>query len=114
MQVVAQKAAKRIENGESCIAFEYPLETERLNMALVEIGGRYPESGRVMNSACEELAFCIDGEGSLFVDGVEGHVSIGAMMRIPQDQPFYWEGSMRLLVACAPSWSPEQYVQLPD
>jgi hypothetical protein len=57
MKIIRAKEAKEFKNSESCIAAEYPSEDKDINVAVVEVTGRYPEKGRVTNLKCKELLY---------------------------------------------------------
>jgi mannose-6-phosphate isomerase-like protein (cupin superfamily) len=99
----------RHENSKKCIAYEYPIGDKDLNIALVEIRGRYPDSGVVINEVVKELIFVIEGKGKIVIDNKEYQLNEEDSLIILPKQKYYWEGNLKLLITCNPSWYPEQH-----
>ena len=57
MNVVRKNQAKIFKNSEVCTAIEYPAEGGNINGAVIELTGRYPETGSVMNERCSDMLF---------------------------------------------------------
>lgn len=49
MKVVYKKQTKQFKNSPVCTAIEYPLGDKDINGAVIELNGRYPDKGRVVN-----------------------------------------------------------------
>lgn len=98
---------------EGTVVREYfTIETPRLGLAVAEINGFYPPEGKwAVNSGVEEMYFVVAGEG------VISYESIGVMrlkekdgVHIPHGQKYSIEGrNLKLVIATAPSWYPEQH-----
>lgn len=63
MQVVRKNQTKAFKNSAACMAFEYPTKGKDINGAVIELTGRYPDAGMVMNEQCSESYHCF-GFGS--------------------------------------------------
>lgn len=109
MQIVRKDQTKAYKNSEKCTAFEYPTEGEDINGAVIELTGRYPDVGMVVNEQCSELVYIISGSGSVFLGEKETEVSQGDVLRIPPQEKYSWDGTMTLFIASAPAWYPGQY-----
>lgn len=48
-----------------CSVIDYPINDDRLDMAIATISGRYPDNRRVVNQECKELAYVQSGEGKM-------------------------------------------------
>jgi mannose-6-phosphate isomerase-like protein (cupin superfamily) len=106
------KKENRIEfkNSEKCIAYEYPLNDKDINMALVVINGRYPDTGRVTNEQVKEIVFVINGKGKIFVENKEYELKEGDAILILPKQKYFYEGhNLQIMAACSPAWHPEQH-----
>ena len=112
MKLIKKAESKRRENGENCIAFEYPLGSKEINQAVIEIFGRYPSSGRVMNTACEEVVYVIDGSGSVEVNGEQINLEKQDMLLINKDEKYFFDGNLQIIAACSPAWHPEQHKEV--
>ncbi len=96
-------------NSDTCIASEYPFQDKDLNIADIQINGRYPETGFCMNEKVKEIVYVIEGSGIICIDDKIYEVTEGdAFLYLPGQKVFY-EGEMRVLTACTPAWTPEQH-----
>jgi hypothetical protein len=60
MKEAKLERAKEFKNSDSCIALEYPLGDEDINAAVIKLNGRYPETGRAVNTNCKEMGYMLD------------------------------------------------------
>lgn len=109
MKVVHKGQRKEFKNGKYCVSFEYPLNDTDINGAVIELKGRYPEKGRVVNLKCKEMAYIISGFGKLMVEGKEVKLSEGDLAFIAPGEKYFWEGKMTMFVPCVPAWYPKQH-----
>ncbi len=109
MNIVRAAEAKRYENAETCIAFEYPTGSKEIDIARVEVRGRYPLEGSAINKEVTELVYVEKGAGRVCVN--DEVLSLGArdVILIEKDQRVWWEGNLDLVISCAPAWTKEQY-----
>lgn len=113
MKISHLHQTKTHKHSESCAVQEYTLQDEHMDMAVATICGRYPETKRVMNQACRELAYVLEGDGKIVVDGNDYQLTAGDVILIDAGEKYYWEGHMKLILSCQPAWYPEQH-QLTD
>jgi len=85
------KLEQTIENKNSdvCTAIEYSLHDKDINVAVIKLNGRYPESGRAVNIACKEVAYIIDGFGKLAVEVQIIELKKGDLVLINAGEKFY-------------------------
>jgi mannose-6-phosphate isomerase-like protein (cupin superfamily) len=107
--IIKKADRKEFKNSERCIVYEYPLKENGLNVAFVEINGRYPDEGCVVNEKVKEIVFVAGGSGMLTVDGKPMKIAEGDAILILPKQKFFYDGKIKLLTACSPSWYPEQH-----
>ncbi len=112
MKIVRKEQTNTHKNSENCIATEYPLGDKDIDMAVIEITGRYPTKGRVVNNRCKELAYVINGKGRVIIEGKEFNVKEGDMILIEPEEKYYWDGNFTLFVPCTPAWYPEQHEEV--
>ena len=112
MKIVRQKETKVFKNSAVCTALEYPLGDKDINGAVIELAGRYPDEGWVVNRKCKEQAYIISGSGKLVVDGEETEFREGDLLLIEPGEKYFWEGALTMFVPCAPAWYPEQHEEL--
>lgn len=109
MHLVRREEAQKFQNGDSCLAYEYPMDEKDINGAIVKLTGRYPDSGRVTNLKCKELSYVVSGSGKVVIDDKVIFLSEGDLVLIDINEKYFWEGNMTLFVSSAPSWSIEQH-----
>ncbi len=97
------------QNNTSCTAYEYEMKEEAINGAVIELLGRYPESGQAMNSECVELIYVISGKGYAAVEDEQMELVSGDQLLISPNEKYYLEGMLEVYIACTPAWSPQQH-----
>ncbi len=113
MKISLKHQATEHSNAASCKVTEYHLNDPMLDCAVAKISGRYPETRRVVNLECNELAYVFQGEGKVIVNHTEYKLSAGDAVLIEAGEKYYWEGNMQLFISCRPAWNQEQH-QLVD
>jgi len=111
MKIVRKQETKQYQNNEFCTAIEYPTKDKDISVALIELKGRYPSKGTVLNEKCKELAYVIKGSGKLVVENKEVTLKEGDLASIAPGEEYFWDGNLTLLVPCVPTWYPEQHKQ---
>ena len=109
MECVHRTSAIRHENSSHCIAYEYPMSNKEMNIGVVEISSRYPDSGYAINYTCSEMAYVLKGLGKLITETAEVDLSIGDVVYIPHGEKYYWEGNLTLVVPATPPWHLQQH-----
>lgn len=112
MKIVKKNQTIRFKNSDVCTALEYPLGDPDVNGAVIELNGRYPDKGRVVNLECKEIAFIIKGSGKLAVENKEVLLHEGDLAFIEPKERYYLDGIMTLFISCAPAWKPEQHKEI--
>ena len=112
MKIIHRHQTKKFQNSDSCTAIEYPLGDKDINGAVIELNGRYPENGRVVNSKCKELAFIIEGQGKLVIEGQEAELGQGDLVLIEPGEKYFWQGNLKMFIPCTPAWYPEQHLEM--
>jgi mannose-6-phosphate isomerase class I len=113
MEVRKKREAKKEKNSAACVAYEYALPTDTLDMARIELGGRYPETGWAVNTVCTSLVYVSRGKGTVTSQGVTHHLAEGDQVLVLPHEPYAFDGMMELLFAATPAWSPMQAKILP-
>ncbi|KPJ56442.1 hypothetical protein AMJ49_04865 [Parcubacteria bacterium DG_74_2] len=112
MKIIHKNQTERFENSDVCIATEYPMGDKDINGAVIELGGRYPDKGRVVNLECKELIYVIEGLGRAEIEGEEIKLAKDDLVLIEPGEKFFLEGNLKLFVPCAPAWHLEQYKEV--
>ena len=110
--IIKKKDRVRHENSPQCIAYEYPIEDKDINIAFVEIKGRYPDKGLVTNRRVKEMIFVKGGSGKIVIEGTEHLLEEGDAILILPGEAYFFDGNLELVVPCSPAWYPEQHVCL--
>ncbi len=113
MQVVHEAETQKFQNSKACSAFEYPMVENAMNGAVIQLNGRYLDTGWVTNLKCKELAYVIRGTGKLVVEGNEVLLSEGDVALILANEKYFWDGIMTLFTTATPAWTMEQHRQIP-
>lgn len=108
MKILKKTNAVRHENSPACVAFEYRQPTDALDMARIELSGRYPSEGWALNTVCDALVYVVKGEGRLLSPDHATNMASGDQVYIPFNEKYALEGNMELLFASTPRWSSEQ------
>ncbi|MFA5207876.1 MAG: cupin domain-containing protein [Candidatus Paceibacterota bacterium] len=109
MKIIHKNQTEKFKNGDNCTAIEYPMGDKDINGAIVELTGRYPTKGRVVNLGCKELAYIIKGSGKVVVEDKEINLEEGDLVLIEAGEKYFWDGNLTVFLPCAPAWNPEQY-----
>jgi mannose-6-phosphate isomerase-like protein (cupin superfamily) len=112
MKIALKKQAIQKTNSKTCSVKEYPLNDDMLDITIATISGRYPNTGRIVNKECKELAYVQEGEGKIVINGKDTSLNMGDAIIIEAGEPYYWEGNMQLLLSCRPAWSVAQHQQI--
>src|SRR4030042_3774535 len=112
MKIVRKSQTKKLKNSKLCTATEYPLGEKDINGAVIELKGRYPDKGRVVNLRCKELAYIIKGYGFVVVEGKKVNFKAGDLIYIGLGEKYYWDGHCTMFVPCAPAWYPKQHKEV--
>lgn len=109
MKILKANQVEKFKNNDACTSSEYPLNDKDINVAVIKLNGRYPETGRVMNTVCKELSYIIKGNGKLFVEDKIFEIEEGDVVLIEPNEKYYWEGNFTMFVPCTPAWTLEQH-----
>lgn len=109
MKIVHKSQARIHKNSDVCVATEYSLGDKDINGAIVEVNGRYPDKGRVVNLKCKEIAYIIEGSGEVVVEDRKIKFIKEDLILIEHGEKYYWEGNSTMFMSCTPAWYPEQH-----
>lgn len=108
--MIIKKADRvRNQNSQKCTAYEYPLKDKDINVAFIEIKGRYPDNGFATNEKVKELVFVVKGKGKIVVDGKEQILGEQDALLILPNEKYFFQGNLKLIETCRPAWYPEQH-----
>jgi mannose-6-phosphate isomerase-like protein (cupin superfamily) len=108
---IKRRQAIEVENSGTCVVREYRFPSESLSFCISLIDGRYPETGRVANTACEEIYYVISGSGAIHSEKGDFTIGPGDLYHFEKEERFWIEGEkLSLAVTNVPKWRPEQHV----
>lgn len=103
------------ENSPVCKGIGYVDGAVNMDIARIELAGRYPERGWVMNETIYEIAYVLEGNGVFITSDREAlEISTGDVLSIVAGKKYAWDGIMTLIVACNPPFDPDQHKELEE
>lgn len=114
MKIVRSDQAKAFSNSATCKGLEFPFDDRQLNIAIVTVDGRYPETGYVTNEVCREIGYVLSGTGAVCLrDGSEQPLAKGDAVLLEPGEVYYWRGQeLEMLMPCSPAFYPEQHKEI--
>ena len=109
MMLIKSEATNKVINSEKCIAYEYPFESEKAGLALVEIKERYPDKGVVLNRIFEEIILVLEGSGKIIIDGVEHKIKKNDAVLIRPNKKYHYEGNLKVAAFTSPPFKAENH-----
>ena len=97
-------------NSPSCHGTAFAAGDAPLDIAEISINGRYPEQGWAQNHESHEMVRVLRGTGSLSLkDDTTIPLTEGDVVHVPPKTWFAWDGTMTIIMACSPVFTPDQY-----
>jgi quercetin dioxygenase-like cupin family protein len=108
MKIVRFNDTEQFTDG-ALTAREYPHEDPDFNIASIEINGRYPAEGRLVNERSKEIVYVVEGAIAVEVEGERIMLEKGDAILIHPGEKIFWEGNASLIVPASPAWTKEQH-----
>lgn len=83
-------------------------DNKDLDLCLVELNGTY---GKNMNKKCCLIYYVIQGSMKMEIGEESFELEEGDATMIPVKTPYWMKGNAKFILASAPAWYPEQYVE---
>lgn len=109
MKIVKKNQALKHHNSDNCFAYEYEMAEKDINGAVIDLSGRYPEKGWVLNEKCKELIYILEGSGTLVTKEKNIELEIGDQVLLEAGEKYYFFGTLKFFTACSPAWYPDQH-----
>ncbi len=109
MELVKKSSASKFVGSSTTTIFEYLMNESTINGAIAVINGRYPEKGYAKNTISKELVYILEGKGVIGFPDKEIVIKKGDCLILQPNEIYYWNGTMKLFMACTPAWKPEQH-----
>lgn len=85
------------------------MQSSAINIAVIYVNGRYPQTDYTLNKEVESLVQVIKGTGEFGLkDGTKVVLKKGDQLYIPKNESYYFDGALELVYAATPKWTPEQ------
>lgn len=108
--LIKKEDSNKKENSKSCIVWEYKFGKENLDLAVAKIDGRYPETGRVVNTECDETYYVTAGSGTIHHESGDFEINPGDAFFFEKGDKYSVEGKdLTLVMSNSPAWYPEQH-----
>jgi hypothetical protein len=112
MKHISQSEAEVFKKG-AVTSYEYSTDSTTLNVAPIIIDGRYPESGFTKNTEVDAIVHVVSGLGKVGLkNGTEYSLVKNDQIHLLVDEAYYFEGSLEIIYAANPPWTPEQTEQV--
>jgi mannose-6-phosphate isomerase-like protein (cupin superfamily) len=111
MRIVKGSEAKKFEDG-AFVAHEYETHDADINLAKIEINGRFPATGTMRNTKVKEIIYVEAGKGSVTINGAQSEIEKGDVIFYDKNEEVFWEGELVLITVCTPAWTKEQHEML--
>lgn len=89
-------------------AHEYEFGEADINAGVIELFGRYPAEGWVVNTACTALIYVIKGDGQLLAPNQTTDFTAGDQLLIPNNHSYAFDAQAEILYTATPAWTPRQ------
>lgn len=106
MKFVKREEAEKIVNGNTSCLLEYSkkLGDKDLDFCINTINGRYPEAGYCSNLQCKEIAYILEGNGTIHKKDNVLNFKQGDVILIEKEEWYFWEGNCQIIMICNPPW----------
>lgn len=108
MEIRKKSDATFFQNTPTCGVYEYGMGSSKIDSALIELSGRYPQEGWALNTICTSVVHIVSGEGRVIFSDGEKPLVEDMQILIPPHEPYVLEGNLKLIFSASPAWSPEQ------
>jgi len=113
MKLVKQDDADKFANSDKCFGLEYSLNEPAMNLAVIEIHGRYPSENYVVNEISKEICYVVSGDGKIAKkNGEILEFTAGDMVFIDSGEAYYWDAECKVATICAPAWAEKQHKEV--
>lgn len=111
MKVWNKGAGMQFRNSDTCYGEVFAIEGVPLDMAVIEITGRYPEAGYIYNDEAHEMAYVSQGGGYFKQKGGEWQaLNVGDAVYFAPGERVAWKAeNMTVVIPCSPQFDPAKH-----
>jgi len=112
MEHISQSNAEAFKSG-TVTSYEYDFPEAKMNLARIQINGRYPSDGFAANREVDSIVHVMSGEG--FVETQDGTIiqlRQNDQLHLAAGDAYFFEGNFEILYGATPKWNPEQTMHI--
>lgn len=98
------------QNSNHCKGVSFAADAP-LDIAVVEVSGRYPDAGFIYNEESHEMAYVAKGQGYFKKKGEDWQlINEGDVIYFKPEERFAWKSDgMTLVMPCSPQFDPNKH-----
>jgi len=111
MKIWKKGTSHQFRNGDACLVETFIEEDAPLDLAVIEITGRYPDAGYIYNGEAHEMAYVSRGQGYFKQKDSEWQpLNVGDVVYFAPGERVAWKSeNMTIVVPCSPQFDPTKH-----
>lgn len=111
MKIWKKGTGFKFRNSDDCHGEAFAEESALLDLAIIEVTGRYPDKGYLYNDEAHEMAYVSRGQGYFKQKGDEWQLlNVGDVVYFAPGERVAWRSeSMTIVVPCSPQFNPAKH-----
>jgi hypothetical protein len=97
MIIVRNIETREFRDGDTFVAYEYATDDVKLNIARIEIKGRYPREGCMRNLEVKEIIYVEQGVGEVCINDRVTAIGKGDVVFLDVNESVFWNGEVTLI-----------------
>ncbi len=106
--------AEAFENSPECNGISFGSLNDEIDMAVIEVNGRYPSEGFLVNEICKEAVYVLSGGGKLIGTETSLDFTAGDVLYVDSEEKFAWQGDFKAVFSLTPAFSPFQHKEVAE
>ncbi len=112
MEYISQTDAEAFKS-DTVTSYEYDFPEAKMNLARIQINGRYPLEGFALNREVDSIVHVMSGEGLVKTqDGTTFQLRQNDQLHLAVGDAYFFEGNFEILYGATPKWNPEQTMHI--
>ncbi len=104
MQIVKQQEIVVHDAHGNSKVYEYYMQDKKIDLCVVNVNGRVPEKGQLVNSEYTCVCYVLDGEGEFCGQAI----SKGDAFNILSAEKYWFDGNFSMVMSGTPAFDPGQ------
>lgn len=111
MKIWKKDTGFQFRNSDNCYGEAFAETDASLDLAVIEITGRYPDTGYIYNDEAHEMAYVSQGQGYFKQkDGEWQQLDMGDVVYFAPGERVAWKSeNMTIVVPCSPQFDPDKH-----